>query len=328
MRILVTGGAGYVGTRLCNYLYRCGHDVIVFDNMTYGNNGLLENIVQYCGDITNPEELQKAMVNIDTVYHLAAISNDPTGNLDEAVTEAVNYIGSINVLDAAENAGVKQFIFASSSSVLGIQEGENVTEETEPNPITVYSRTKLKAEKEILAAASDNFITTAIRPATICGVSPRQRFDLVINNLTGLAFFEKKIIIHGGDQRRPNLTMEEMLRIYRMLIDPNIDHTLINGQVFNAGWDNMTVRQMAELVASQVACAQNKPLELVQIETEPAIDQRDYHITSKKIETVLGFIPKYKVSDAVSDLVQAMSWGFIPNMTNDNYYNLKVLTNR
>lgn len=320
MRILVTGGAGYVGTRLCNYLCRCGHDVTAFDNMTYGNKGLLNNIAQYCGDITNPEELQKAIVNIDVVYHLAAISNDPTGNLDEAVTEAVNYVGSINVLDAAKSAKVKQFIFASSSSVLGIQEGENVTEETEPNPITVYSRTKLKAEKEILAAASDNFITTAIRPATICGVSPRQRFDLVINNLTGLAFFEGKITIHGGDQRRPNLTMEDMLRIYEMLINPSTDHTLINGQVFNAGWDNMTVRQMAELVASQVVFVQN-------IEIKPAIDQRDYHITSKKIETVLGFTPKYKVSDAVSDLVQAMLWGFIPNMTDDNYYNLKVLTN-
>ena len=326
MVILVTGGAGYVGTRLANYLSQKGHNVRVLDNLTYGNCGLFPSIDLYVGDITVPIDIEKAVKDVDSVYHLAAISNDPTGNLNEAVTEAVNYIGSINVLDAAKNAGVKQFIFASSSSVLGIQEGENVTEETVPNPITVYSRTKLKAEKEILAAASDNFITTAIRPATICGVSPRQRFDLVINNLTGLAFFEKKIIIHGGDQRRPNLTMEEMLRIYEMLIDPNIDRTLINGPVFNAGWANMTVRQMAELVALQVARTQN--LEPVQIETAPVIDQRDYHITSKKIETILGFTPKYKVSDAVSDLVRVMSWGFISNMTNDNYYNLKVLTNR
>ena len=326
MVILVTGGAGYVGTRLANYLFQKGHNVRVLDNLTYGNCGLFSGIDLYVGDITVPIDVEKAVKGVDIVYHLAAISNDPTGNLDEIVTEAVNYIGSINVLNAAKNAGAKQFIFASSSSVLGIQEGEDVTEKTEPNPITVYSRTKLRAEKEILAAASDNFITTAIRPATICGVSPRQRFDLVINNLTGLAFFEKKIIIHGGDQRRPNLTMEEMLRIYEMLIDLNIDRALINGQVFNAGWDNMTVRQMAELVALQVARVQN--LEPVQIETKPVIDQRDYHITSKKIETVLGFTPKYKVSDAVFDLVQAMSQGFIPNMTNDNYYNLKVLTNR
>lgn len=327
MVILVTGGAGYVGTRLANRLFRKGHSVRVLDNLTYGNCGLFSGIDLYVGDITVPIDVKKAVKGVDLVYHLAAISNDPTGNLNETVTEAVNYVGSINVLDAAKNAGVKQFIFASSSSVLGIQEGENVTEETEPNPITIYSRTKLKAEKEILAAASDNFITTAIRPATICGVSPRQRFDLVINNLTGLAFFEKKITIYGGDQRRPNLTMEEMLRIYEMLINPCIDRALINGQVFNAGWDNMTVRQMAELVAAQVAYVQNL-IEPIQIETKPTIDQRDYHITSKKIETILGFTPKYKVPDAVFDLVQVMSQGFIPNMVNDNYYNLKVLINR
>ena len=326
MVILITGGAGYVGTRLANRLFQKGHNVRVLDNLTYGDCGLFSGIDLYVGDITMPMDVEKAVNGVDLIYHLAAISNDPTGNLDEAVTEAVNYVGSINVLDAAKNAGVKQFIFASSSSVLGIQEGENVTEETEPNPITAYSRTKLKAEKEILAAASDNFITTAIRPATICGVSPRQRFDLVINNLTGLAFFEKKITIHGGNQRRPNLTMEEMLQIYEMLINPGIDRTLINGQVFNAGWDNMTVRQMAELVALQVARVQN--LAPVQIETEPAMDQRDYHITSRKIETILEFTPKYEVCDAISDLVQVMSQGFIPNMTNDNYYNLKVLTNR
>jgi len=324
MKVLITGGAGYVGTRLSNYLYQRGHDVKVLDTLIYGNRGLYKNIQIVVGDVTNSSACNAAVQNTDVVYHLAAISNDPTGNLNPELTFAVNFKGTKMILEAARQAKVKRFIFASSSSVLGIQEGENVTEETPPNPITPYSEAKLKAENLVCEYADKNFVTTAIRPATICGPSPRQRFDLAVNALVGSAFFDKKITVFGGNQRRPNITMSDMICLYEHLL--NIPGDLINGEIFNAGWENKTILQMAELIQKEVTINGNQLHP--KIEIRPTNDQRDYHITSDKISETLNWYPRFTIVNMVHELIHLMELGYISDYTKDIYHNIKVLTKR
>jgi len=322
-KVLITGGAGYVGTRLSNYLVRRGYEVTILDSLIYGVRGLYPEVKVIEGDIRNIPTVKDSVHAQDAVFHLAAISNDPTGNLDPDLTYEINFESTRKVLNAAKNAGVQRFIFASSSSVMGIQEGTNITESRTPNPITPYSKAKLQAEKEVLAASSRDFICTALRPATICGVSPRQRFDLVINALTGSAFFDQKIIVYGGRQRRPNLTMDDMLRAYHLTLISHDD--LINGEVFHIGWDNMSIMEMAQLVSRCVRRVKSN--DTTPIIIRPAEDMRDYHISSEKIEKVLDFHPLFTLEDMIHELIVLMEAGFITDYTAPQYHNLKVLMN-
>jgi len=322
MNILVTGGAGYVGTRLVQKLTKHKHNVVVLDTLTYGcaikdfKSDSSITIIQ--GDIRSKKDVNKALQNIDVVYHLAAISNDPTGDLNPQTTIDVNSGGTEVLLKECNKSGIKRFVYASSSSVFGIQPSENVTEETIPKPITVYSKTKLEAEQMVLG--QQGFVTVAIRPATICGVSPRQRFDLAVNALCGSAYFDDVITVYGGDQRRPNLTMENMLSIYLLLLTISSDR--INQQVFNAGWENSTILELAHKV--------NKHF-YVPIIVKPTKDVRDYHICSKKIEKELGFGPLYSkypfftVDDAIEELKNVMNYGFFQHYKTPKYNNILVL---
>jgi len=318
MRILVTGGAGYIGTRLVHRLLREGHDVTVLDLLTYGC--YLQNPNPRCslkickGDIRDSKIVKKALEDVGIVYHLAAMSNDPTGNLNPELTRDINYAGTELLLEACGNEGVRQFIFASSSSVFGIQEGENVTEDCTPNPITPYSKAKLEAELAVLNT-SLGFITTAIRPATVCGVSPRQRFDLVVNALCGSAFFDHKLTVYGGTQRRPNLTMTDMIEIYVTLL--SLPANYIDKQVFNAGWENCTILELAQMVQNFfVNCS---------ITVEHTDDIRDYHICSEKIERLLSYQPRATVNNAIPELIVAMSQGFMEHYKSSQYNNLAKL---
>jgi len=322
MKILVTGGAGYVGTRLSNFLYREGHKVTIFDNLTYGVQGLYPGIKIIKGDISKKDDAFRGIANQEVIFHLAAISNDPTGNLNPELTERVNFEGTLHALDAARIFGVKRFIFASSSSVLGIQEGSNTTETAKPNPLTPYSKTKLAAEQEVLAANTSSFTTCALRPATICGVSPRQRFDLVVNALTGSAFFDKHITVYGGTQRRPNLTMTDMLRAYTKVF--TADPELIGGEVFHVGWENMKILDIAKRVVEIFKDLEQSSVSITV--KESVTDMRDYHITSDKITNVLNFEPSSSFEDAIYMLFWAMDKGFITDYTDPKYHNVKVLT--
>ena len=321
MKILITGGAGYIGTRLSNALYKEGHDITVFDNFTYGAQGLYPAIKVVKGDITNSDNVFEHFPRQEVVFHLAAISNDPTGNLDPEFTERVNFEGTTKVLNASRILGVKRFIFASSSSVIGIQSGTNTTENVTPNPLTPYSKTKLAAEMAVVDEASGRFTTCVLRPATVCGVSPRQRFDLVINALTGSAFFDEHITVYGGSQRRPNLAMPDMIRAYNTLL--HAEEHLVNGEVFHVGWENMKVIDMAKLVASTVGDITGRKVSITV--QEGTTDMRDYHITSDKITSFLDFEPFYTITDMIEELVHSMSVGYITGYKDKKYHNVEIL---
>ncbi len=278
MRVLVTGGLGYVGSRLVPYLEDCGHTVRVLDLNLY-NSAYGRHYVH--GDIRDPMAVREALSGVEAVIHLAAISNDPTGNVDDVLTRQVNFDAVGVLVCLAKQSGVKRFINASSSSVFGAQPVLNVTEKIEPSPMTSYSKYKALAEWVVNAASGPHFCTVNIRPATICGWSPRQRFDLVVNKFTADAVTKKLITVHGGSQRRPSVTMTDVILLYERLL--HTEQNLINGRTFNFGFDNLTVTEIARLVADEVGNTN--------IKTENVIDLRDYHISSKEIQEVLGVIP-------------------------------------
>ncbi|HEU0040070.1 MAG TPA: NAD-dependent epimerase/dehydratase, partial [Verrucomicrobiae bacterium] len=257
-RILITGGFGYVGARLTPHLLALGHHVRVLDLMLYTEAGLEalkadKSFPQWQGrfelvrgDIRDPQTVAQAVAGLDTVIHLAAISNDPTGDIDEVLTRQVNFDAVGLLLAQARAAGVKRFINASSSSVFGARDVADINESLEPEPITFYSKYKMLSEWLVTAAASPDFCTVNIRPATICGYSPRQRFDLTVNKLTADALRKRVITVHGGEQRRPNVGMTDMINLYGLLVDT--DAQKINGRTFNFGFENLKVIEIAKVI--------------------------------------------------------------------------------
>lgn len=321
-KILVTGGAGYVGSVLCPKLLKQGYDVRVLDLFIYDLSSL-DSCKEYAsfqiikGDIRDINTVRDAMQDIDCIIHLAAISNDPTCDLDESLTRSVNYEAVKLLLDCAKESGVKRFINASSSSVFGIKKEENVTEDLSCEPLTLYSKYKLMSEKLVKDACDDEFTTVNIRPATICGYSPRQRLDLTVNILTYHALSRGVITVHGGQQRRPNATIEDVTDLYVELIET--DKSLVAGDVFNFGFENMEILEIAQLVQNTLSKRD------VQIRVEETFDHRDYHISSEKIKRQLGFHPKYTVKDMIIRLAEAFDNGLIPNPENDKYYNIRKM---
>ncbi|MBI2830679.1 MAG: NAD-dependent epimerase/dehydratase family protein [Chloroflexi bacterium] len=322
-KILVTGGAGYVGSALCPKLLKQGYNVRVLDLFIYDPASLdackkYNSFETVKGDIRNKDAVQQAMKDMDCVIHLASISNDPTGDLDESLTRSVNFEAYKVLLDSAKRKGVKRFINASSSSVYGIKDEENVTEELSCNPLTYYSKYKLMSEKLVEEACDDKFTTVNIRPATICGYSPRQRLDLTVNVLTAHAASKGVITVHGGQQRRPNLTMEDITDLYVKLVET--DKSLIAGKVFNVGYENMKIIEIAELVKQTLGSKRD-----VQIRVDETFDHRDYHISSEKIRKELGFQPKATVKDMILQVASAMEKGLVGNIEWDKYYNIRQM---
>ncbi len=328
-KILVTGGFGYVGSRLTPLLLEQGHDVRVLDLNLYGDDGLqaLEKHPQYQnfksrfqfirGDIRHPEVVEKALAGREAVIHLAAISNDPTGEIDETLTRQVNFDAVGLLLAKAKSAGIKRFISASSSSVFGIKNEENVTEDLEPEPITSYSKYKMLSEWLVLSASSPEFTTVSIRPATICGYSPRQRFDLTVNKLTADGVTKKKITVHGGQQRRPNLGMTDMINLYCHLLD--VPSALINGRTFNFGFENMKVIEIANEIQKQLS---DLNAEIVVTDTT---DRRDYHISSSKILRELKYEPISSVRREVQELKKMLLSGAFSDIEDARHYNMKSM---
>jgi nucleoside-diphosphate-sugar epimerase len=210
---------------------------------------------------------------------------------------------------------VQRFIYASSSSVYGVKEEEKVTEKLSLNPLTDYSKFKAMCEPILLEKTSNNFITTVVRPATLCGYAPRQRLDLSVNILTNHAVNERLIRVFGGDQYRPNLHIDDMCDAYLNLLDQ--PESLVNGEIFNIGAENMTIREISELVAAEIG----QPLE-IRVENTP--DNRSYRVSSEYIKEKIGFTPKLGVREAVRDLKNAFSQGLLYNsLTDSKYFNLK-----
>ena len=318
--ILVTGGAGYVGSKLVPKLIETGYRVKVYDTFWFGKNifkslngnSFLELIE---ADIRDINKLKSSLTGCTDVIHLACISNDPSYDLNPKLGEEVNFSSFEPLVESARKSGVQRFIYASSSSVYGVKEEENVTEKLSLNPLTDYSKYKAICEPILLEKASNSFVTTVVRPATLCGYAPRQRLDLSVNILTNHAVNERLIRVFGGDQYRPNLHIDDMCDAYLYLLDQPVN--LINGEIFNIGAENMTIKEISELVAVEIG----QPLE-IRVESTP--DNRSYRVSSDHIKEKIGFVPKLGVREAVRDLKNAFDLGLLRNsLTDSKYFNLK-----
>jgi nucleoside-diphosphate-sugar epimerase len=322
MKVLVTGGAGYVGSVLIPKLLAAGHHVKVLDLYIFGDHVLDSvksnpRLEQLRGDMRDRRILQQCIPGCDAVIHLACISNDPSFELDPNMGKSINYDAFFDLVRVSKSSGVRRFIYASSSSVYGIKEVDNVTEDLPLEPLTDYSRYKALCEDVLAAERRPGFVTLTLRPATVCGYSPRLRLDLSVNILTNLAYNKRKITVFGGEQRRPNLHIEDMTDLYvECLRYPDAQ---IDGKVFNAGYQNLRIREIAEIVKNEVGPD-------VEIVTSPTDDLRSYHISSAKIKRELGWEPKHTIQDAVRDLLRAFRAGQVPDsLTDPRYFNIKTM---
>ncbi|MFC1815184.1 NAD-dependent epimerase/dehydratase family protein [Thermodesulfobacteriota bacterium] len=320
--ILVTGGAGYVGSVLIPKLLNAGYHVKVLDLFLYGEDvfsGIRKNpdLTEVKGDIRDKRLLEKEIPGTDTVIHLACISNDPSYELDPELGKSINYDAFLYLVDISKKAGVNRFVYASSSSVYGIKDEIEVTEDLPLDPLTDYSKYKALCEEYLQAAASDNFIVTSIRPSTVCGYSPRLRLDLTVNILTNHAVNKGKITVFGGEQQRPNIHIDDMTDLYLFLLKQ--EPAKIQKKIYNAGYQNYKMREIADMVRETLGG--NIP-----IVTTPTNDNRSYHVSSRKIKEELGFETKHTIEEAILDLKKAFDEGKVPDPLGDiRYYNIKLM---
>ena len=326
--VLITGGAGYVGSVLVPRLLQEGCRVRVLDLYIYGDHVLdavkgNPNLEQIQGDIRDEALVRKAVEGCDAVIHLACISNDPSVELNPDLSRTINFEAFGPLVRASRDAGVRRFVFASSSSVYGVSDQPEVTEEHPLVPVSLYNKYKAMCEPVLREAQAPGFTTVIIRPATICGYSPRQRLDLTVNILTNHAVNAGKITVFGGAQMRPNLHIQDMVDLYAMLL--KLPEAKIAGQTFNAGYQNYTVARTAEIVRAVVT--QEMPSRKdVEIVTTPSDDIRSYHISAEKIKRELGFVPKRTIEDGARDLTRAFAKGLLPDsMTDIRYYNVTLM---
>lgn len=316
-RVLITGGAGYVGAMLVPRLLELGHSITVLDLMLYGDDVIdaHDRLTMIKGDLRDRELLARSLVGHDTVIHLACISNDPSFELDPTLGKSINLDAFRPLVETSRDAGVRRFIYASSSSVYGVKDEPNVTEDMPLEPLTDYSKFKAECEQILSEYQSPTFTTVTIRPATVCGYSRRQRLDVVVNILSNLAYHTRKISIFGGSQLRPNIHIADMVEAYVALLDAPND--VIAGQVFNAGYENQSVEELAVLVREVMG-------DDVQLVQTPTDDNRSYHISSARIRDVLGFVPKHSIRDAVVDMKSAFDAGLLPDsLTDERYFNIR-----
>jgi len=326
--VLVTGGAGYVGAMLVPRLLDGGYRVKVLDLYIYGErvfDSVKDNprLEQIKGDIRDTALLERVLRGCDAVIHLACISNDPSFELNPALSRSINYDAFEPLVRISKRAGVRRFIYASTCSVYGISDSENVTEEHPLVPVTDYNKYKGLCEPILLEQQSAEFTTVIIRPATVCGYSVRQRLDLTVNILTNHAVNLGRITVFGGEQLRPNIHISDVVDLYMLLLE--LPAGRIGGKIYNAGYENYAVGEIAAKVRTVVQreMPEGPEIELV---TTPSDDCRSYRISSEKIGRELGYSPRRTVEDAVRDLVDAFREGRIPNsMTDIRYYNVKTM---
>ncbi len=325
--LLITGGSGYVGSRLIiKLLKETNLNIVNYDISLFGDNHLPKNkkFKYYKEDITNPKKFREALIenNIDTVLHLACISNDPTYELDSSLSKKINYDCFESLVKTSKENHVKKFIYASTCSVYGISDSPNVVETNELKPITDYNKYKALCEPLLKKYLDDNFTGIIIRPATVCGYSEKMRFDLTVNILTNYAYNKGYIRVFGGKQSRPNLHIDDMCDLYKMLICNDIKK--YNGEIFNVGTENLKIIEVAEKVKSVLKNKLQK--ENIEIRIEESADIRSYMINSDKIQKTLGFKFKKTVSNAIEDLCDAFEQGKITDSFSDQWSNIKVLT--
>lgn len=306
-KILVTGGCGYVGTPLVTSLLAAGHRVTAFDTQWFGNFLNPDpNLTVVQGDIRQADSVP--MAGAEIVLQLANIANDPCSDLDARVNWEVNALATMQLVERALAHDVKHFIYASSGSVYGVRPEDEVTEDLPLVPISDYNKTKMISERVLLSYA-DRLAITIVRPATICGFSPRMRLDLSVNMLTWQALENGKITVFGGDQTRPNIHIRDMIGVYHHVIEKGV--TMAG--IFNAGFENISILDIAHRVTERV------PAEIV---VSVSNDPRSYRLSSRKLLGT-GFTPKYSVNDGISDVIEAFRNGTLPPI--DQCHNLRVM---
>jgi nucleoside-diphosphate-sugar epimerase len=325
-RVFVTGGAGYCGSRLVPQLLDRGYKVTVYDILYFGSDFLPKNnpnltIVQ--GDIRDARKLEAASRGHGAFVSLACISNDASFELDEKLSTSVNYDAFEPMVIAAKEAGVKRFIYASSSSVYGVSDQPDVTEDHPLVPLTLYNKFKGLCEPLLKKHTDDKFVGVTFRPATVCGYAPRQRLDLSVNILTNHAVNKNRITVFGGSQLRPNLHVQDYVDAVELFLTAPDEK--VQDEVFNVGYQNLSIMEIAHL-ARKVVLEEYPEREDVEIVTSPTDDIRSYHINSDKIRRVLGYQPRHTIEDAVRELCQAFRSGKLPNSFDDDaYFNVRRL---
>lgn len=323
-RVLITGGAGYVGHVLTPQLLSKGYVVTVFDRLWYGcrmpNH---PNLRVIAGDIRDTPTLAAALQGQDAVLHLACISNDASFELDENLSKTVNYDCFEPMVVAAKTAGVRRFVYCSSSSVYGVSDSPDVTEDHPLVPLTLYNKYKGLCEPLLWKHKADDFTCVVIRPATLCGYSPRTRLDLSVNILTNHAVNKGVITVFGGTQMRPNLHINDMADAYELFLEA--PHEKIHGEIFNIGFENHSIADIAKTV-KRIVEQESPGAPAIDIVTTPSDDNRSYHVNSDKITRVLGFKPKRTLEDAVRDLVRAFRNHLMPDsFADDWYFNVRTM---
>jgi nucleoside-diphosphate-sugar epimerase len=324
-KVIVFGGAGYCGSLLVPQLLDDGWEVTVYDKMWYGNNQFSADSKLHLieGDVRDLAKVRQACCDQDSVLHLACISNDASFELDEKLSTSVNLNSFEPLVVAAKEAGVKRFVFASSSSVYGVSDSPDVTEDHPLVPLTLYNKYKGMCEPLLLKHTGKDFVGVIFRPATVCGYSPRQRLDLSVNILTNHAINNNKILVFGGDQLRPNLHIQDYADLCKLLLTAPDEK--VQNQIFNVGFDNMSIMAIAQAV-KKIVEEFFPEKKYIPIEVTTSNDPRSYHINSDKIRRALGFQPKYSVEDAVRDLCKAFREGRLPDsFDDDRYYNVRTM---
>ena len=317
--VMVTGGAGYVGSVLVPKLLAAGHRVTVLDLYLYGEDLFAPyrgnpNLIEVKGDLRDPAAVAKALKGCKAVIHLACISNDPSFELNPDLGKSINYDCFLPLVKASKDAGVERFIYASSSSVYGVKKEAEVTEDLSLQPLTDYSKFKAMCEDVLEKEREPGFTTLTLRPATVCGYGKRQRLDVIVNILTNHAVNTGRMKVFGGSQLRPNLHIEDMTDLYLLMLQLPAEQ--IDGRVYNAGYENHPLMQLAEIVRS---VAGN-----VEVDVLPTDDLRSYQVSSKKILREIGFSPKRTIEDAVRDLKSAFDAGKLTDpLSNPMYFNIK-----
>lgn len=324
--VLLVGGAGYLGSVLSRKLLDAGYKVRVLDNLTYGDTGIKDlfqnkNFEFLKGDARDISAIIEAMKEMDAVVHLAAIVGDPASALDPKETIKTNYLATKAVAEACKFNQINKFLFASTCSVYGASKnpGDRLKEDSELNPVSLYAETKLESEKGILSLADDNFCPTIFRFATLYGVSPRMRFDLVVNILTAKAFMEGKINIFGGGQWRPNLDVSDAAEACFKWVGSPIAKS--GNQIFNVGGNNLNCKILAigETVKNIIPRAEI----IIQKDQD---DQRDYNVSFDKIARVLDFKPQKTIQQGVLEMKALLESKKVKDFNDAQYSNYRFLS--
>jgi nucleoside-diphosphate-sugar epimerase len=304
MLVFVTGACGYKGSVLVPKLLERGHDVVAFDIMWFGN--FLRphpNMTVVQGDIRDTKDID--LSGVDAIIHLSSVANDPCGDLDPKLTWEISCLATMQLADRARRLGIERFIYASSGSVYGVSDAPQVTEDIELAPLSEYNKTKMCGERIVLSY-QDDMTVQIVRPATVCGYSPRMRLDVSVNMLTMQALTNGRITVFGGEQTRPNIHIDDITDLYIFLLE-NPQHT----GIYNAGFENISIMDIARMVTEHVPA---------EITVTPSNDPRSYRVNSDKLLKT-GFRPKKTVEDAIRELVGLHGQGVLRDQ--ERWHNLK-----